>query len=42
MDFAAWCLTDDQKPSGVRQLQNGPGTQRQFGLTDPTSAHFAQ
>src|SRR6185312_1697880 len=42
MDLAPWRLTDDQKPSGVRQLYNGSGTERQFCLTDPTGPNFAQ
>jgi hypothetical protein len=42
MNFAPWCLTDDQKPSGARQLHNWSGTERQFCLADPTGANFAQ
>jgi len=42
MDLAPWRLTDDQKPSGVRQLYNRSGTERQFCLTDPTGPNFAQ
>jgi hypothetical protein len=42
MDFAPGGLTDDQKPSGARQLHNGSWTERQFCLTDPTSANVAQ
>lgn len=42
MDLAPWRLTDDQKPSGVRQLYNGPRTERQLCLADPTSPNFAQ
>jgi len=42
MDFAPGRLTDDHKPSGVRQLHNWPRAERQFCLTDPTSANFAQ
>ena len=42
MDLAPWRLTDDQKPSGARQLHNGAGTERQFCLTDPTSPNVAQ
>jgi hypothetical protein len=42
MNLAPWRLTDDQKPSGVRQLYNGSGTERQFCLTDPTGPNFAQ
>lgn len=42
MDLAPWRLTDDQKSSGVRQLYNGPRTERQFCLADPTSPNFAQ
>jgi len=42
MGFAPRRLTDDQKSSGARQLQNGSGTERQIGLTDPACANFAQ
>jgi hypothetical protein len=42
MDLAPWRLTDDQKSDGARQLHNGSRTERQFCLTDPTSANFAQ
>ena len=42
MDLAPRRLTDDQEPSGARQLHNGPGTDWQFCLTDPTSTNFTQ
>jgi hypothetical protein len=42
MDLATWRLTDDQQPSGARQLHHGARTERQFCLTDPTSTNVAQ
>src|SRR5450759_4837515 len=42
MDLAPWRLTDDQQPSGARQLHHGARTERQFCLTDPTSSNVAQ
>lgn len=42
MNLAPWRLTDDQKSSGLRQLYNGPRTERQFCLADPTGPNFAQ
>src|ERR1019366_3559682 len=42
MDLSPWRLTDDQQPSGARQLYHGTGTERQFRLADATGPHFAQ
>jgi len=42
MDHAPRRLTDDQQPSGARQLRHGTGTERQFRLADATGPHFAQ
>ena len=42
MDLAPRRLTDDQQPSGARQLHHGTGTEWQFRLADATGPHFAQ
>src|SRR4029078_11004243 len=42
MDFAPRSLADDQNPCSAPHLNNRAGTERQFCLTDPTSAHPPQ